>query len=205
MARKLSALAELLRAETQNERRSAMRLIERHTGKHIARMIERGIDRTLSGEDRLIAQHLLRKYSGDTMLLALDVILHRNAIAWADVIIRGSRLSLGERLRIAAGRRIRAGRKMPGTEGVERDALPTDATGVPVLWRTGRDMDGHEIAEFYMVEAEHGSRTFRPLTLLSARKGHVHDIIVAAGRKEAITVTFIDPGARDICIEAVTA
>lgn len=205
MDRRLSALAELMRAETLNERRSAVRLIERTTGKHIDDLIRRGVERTLKGRERDIALGLMETYSADPMIQAIEVILRRNGLSWQMVIAKGDALDIAERIQRLQNPRPHPAAKRPGVEGVRRDALPDEFTGTPVLWRNVRDVQGNRTVIFYMTQATNQDRQFRPLAPFIARADAASRIRRAANEDRALTLRIRDPGVRHEHIEAVPA
>lgn len=205
MDRRLSALAELMRAETLNERRSAVRLIERTTGKHIDDLISRGIERTLPQAESRTCLKLMETYSADTMVQALDVILRRNGVSWQDVIANGNGLSISERIERLRNGRAHPAAKRAGLEGVRRDSLPEELSGNPILWEPGRDIDGNRTIIFYMLEAKHQGRLFRPLVPFIARGDAAAKVRRAAHGNRTIAIRLDDPGVRHQHIEAVPA
>ena len=204
MGRRLTALAELLRADTENERRSAARLIERETGKHFNALLKRGIAKTLKGQDANIALNLVRTYAGDAMVQAVDLILQRNSVSWARLIQAGNKLTLKEKLGILRGKKVDVGRKRGSLHGVERDTLPQAVTGIPILWETSKNMEGEEVTIFYMKEAKAGGRKFRPLLPFQAEGSKAsRKIEKAATEKKPLFMKIEEPGARDMPILAV--
>lgn len=205
MDRRLSALAELMRAETLNERRSAVRLIERTTGKHIDDLIRRGIERTLPQAEARTGLKLMETYSADTMVQALDVILRRNGVSWQNVIAKGNELSISERIEHLRTGRPHPAAKRAGLEGVRRDALPEELAGNPILWEPGRDIDGNRTIVFYMLEAMHQDRSFRPLVPFMARGDAAARVRRTANENRPLAIRLDDPGVRHQHIEAVPA
>lgn len=205
MDRRLSALAELMRAETMNERRSAVRLIERTTGKHIDDLIRRGVERTLPQAEAKTCLKLMETYSADTMVQALDVILRRSSVSWQDIVAKGDRLSIYERIEHIRTGRAHPAAKRDGLESVRRDALPQEISGNPILWEPGRDLDGNRTIIFYMMEATHQDRMFRPLVPFIARGDSAIKVRQAAHGNRTIAIRLEDPGVRHQHIEAVPA
>ncbi|WP_298847089.1 hypothetical protein [uncultured Salinicola sp.] len=204
MDRRLSALSELMRADTENERRSAVRLIERETGKHVDELIRRGLRRSLGHEERAIALHLMETYSGDVMIQALEVILRRNGVSWQNVIAKGDSLGIAERIEHLRTGCDHPAAKRPGLEGVRRDAMPDEITGIPNLWEPGMDNEGRKTVVFYMLEADHQDRSFRPLVPFVARGDAAARVRRSANDERPITIALRDPGVRHEHIEAVT-
>ena len=205
MDRRLSALAEFMCAESLNERRSAVRLIERTTGKHIEDLIRRGVKRTLPREESRITLYLMKTYSGDTMVQALDVILRRNSVSWQSVIAEGNSLSILDRIEHLLTGRAHPAAERAGLEGVRRDAMPQRLSGTPVIWRPGRDIEGNSTVVFYMLEARHKERPFRPLVPFLARGDAAARVRRAANENRPLAIRIEDPGVRHEHIEAIPA
>lgn len=203
MDRKLSALSELLRADTENERRSAVRLIEGQTGKHFIALLKRGTERTLKKEQKKIAQKLASTYAGDVLLQALDIILQKNSVSWASLIRAGNHLSWKERLAKFFGKKIADGTKSGILDTVKRDALPCSATGIPLIWENGKTFDGEETVTFYFERTEANGRQFRP-ALSFLVEGNERSKIVrqAAHEKQALQFEFHEPGVRSDPVQA---
>lgn len=93
---KLRAIAERLRSDNENERLSAVNLIERNTGLMIADIIRMGSPYHLSGAIlRNVLTHIDAK-RGDQMILAVgSAIASLNNVTWPDIIESGSLQSAG--------------------------------------------------------------------------------------------------------------
>tara|TARA_Y100001968_G_scaffold254508_1_gene240431 strand:+ start:956 stop:1576 length:621 start_codon:yes stop_codon:yes gene_type:complete len=203
MDRKLSALSELLRADTENERRSAVRLIEGQTGKHFAALLKRGAERTLKKDQKEIAQKLISTYAGDVLLQALDIILQKNSVPWADLIRAGNRLSWREQIAKLCGKKIADGTKSGNLNAIERDALPCSATGIPLIWEKGKTFDGEETVTFYFEKAEANGRQFKPkLSFLAEGNERSKIVRQAAHEKRTLQFVFHEPGARSDLVRA---
>lgn len=203
MDRKLSALSELLRADTENERRSAVRLIEIQTNKHFDVLLERGIKKTLKGEQQEIAKRLTATYAGDVLVQAIGVVLQKNSISWANLVRSGNRLSVKERIAQALGQKINDGTKWGDVQAVRRDALPCSAKGIPIIWEEGKTFDGDRNAIFYLEEAETAGRTFKPTLPLCVEGDDMVDAVKkAACNKHTLQFGFQDPGAKSDLVRA---
>ena len=87
---KLRAIAERLRSDYENERQSAVNLIEKQTGLKIADIIRAGAIARLNGTpQRWILDHLDTK-TGDRLIVAVSREISALSASWGDIVEAGS-------------------------------------------------------------------------------------------------------------------
>lgn len=112
----IRSIAERLRSDHENERQSAVNLIERKTGLVIVDIIRKGAIRHLSGTpQQWVLEHLQTK-TGDRMIVAVSREIASLKTSWGDIIEAGSMQS--------ASASARPGPSWDRQEGSERPAEP---------------------------------------------------------------------------------
>ena len=87
---RIRSIAERLRSEHENERQSAVNLIERQTGLVIVDIIRKGAIRHLTGTPQhWVLEHLQTK-TGDRMIVAVSREIAALKTSWGDIIEAGS-------------------------------------------------------------------------------------------------------------------
>lgn len=87
---RIRSIAERLRSDNENERISAVNLIERHTGLVIVDIIRKGAIRHLTGTPQnWVLEHLQTK-TGDRMIVAVSREIAALKTSWGDIIEAGS-------------------------------------------------------------------------------------------------------------------
>ena len=112
----IRGIAERLRSDHENERQSAVNLIERKTGLVIVDIIRKGAIRHLSGTpQQWVLEHLQTK-TGDRMIVAVSREIAALKTSWGDIIEAGSLQ--------AASASARPGPSWDRQEGTARPAEP---------------------------------------------------------------------------------
>lgn len=87
---KIRGIAERLRSESQNERTSAVNIIERLTGLVMTDIIRKGAMRHLSGtSQKWVIEHIETK-TGDEMIVAVSREIAALKTSWGDIVEAGS-------------------------------------------------------------------------------------------------------------------